>query len=163
MFIGADESLKIMRDSEECRAAALVKNQGRRVTVAGGEARDAGHPKRARTVTPGAPSGNGVFLSLLVCASRARALCFVYNLLLTGGHFAWPPIDTDPQLTWKWKIGELPAASSSVSGIKGICATSAASGVTPTPRATAASANSNLCGLGLGVVNQEVPSGKPSA
>jgi hypothetical protein len=85
MFIGADESLKIMRNSEETRgrAAALVKNQGRRVTVAGGEARDTGRPKRARNAALAAPpkDDNGVFLMLWVCASRPRALCLVYNLL----------------------------------------------------------------------------------
>ncbi|KAI9440990.1 hypothetical protein H4582DRAFT_1940796 [Lactarius indigo] len=124
MFIDVDESSKIMRSSEESRAAALVKNQRRRVTDPGGEAYYPGYPKRART--------------------------------------ACSPIATGTQrLTWRRKIGELPAASSSVSGIKGkgVCATSAASGVARTPRAAAAVANSNSCGPGLlGVVNQEVPS-----
>ncbi|KAH8993011.1 hypothetical protein EDB92DRAFT_522653 [Lactarius akahatsu] len=126
MFIDADESLKIMRSLEESRAAAL-ESQRRRVTVAGGEACDAGRLKRARTAAA-TTSDN---------SNR----------------------DTQTQLSRKRKIGELPAASSYVSGIKGkgVCATtSAASGVTRTPRAAA---NSNSCGLGLlGVVNQEVPS-----
>ncbi|KAI9448859.1 hypothetical protein BJY52DRAFT_295690 [Lactarius psammicola] len=130
MLIGVDESSKIMRSS---LAAALVQSRGRRVTVAGGEACDAGHPKRARRATSAAPSDDDD--------------------------------DTD-KLSWKRKIrpSELPAASSSVSGIKGkgVCATSAASGVTHIPRPTAPAANSNSCGPGLGVVNQEVPSGRPS-
>ncbi|KAN0135955.1 hypothetical protein V8E53_006116 [Lactarius tabidus] len=54
IFINADESSKIMKISEENRAAALVKN--RRVTVAGGEeARDTDHPKRAKRAAAAAP------------------------------------------------------------------------------------------------------------
>ncbi|KAH8997096.1 hypothetical protein EDB86DRAFT_924463 [Lactarius hatsudake] len=125
MFIDVDESSKIMRNSEESHAAALA-SQRRRVTVAGGEACEAGLPKRARTAAATTSDDSNR--------------------------------DTHIRFSRRRKIGALPAASSSVSGIKGkgVCATSAASGVTRTPRAAA---NSNSCGLGLlGVVNQEVPS-----
>ena len=81
-FIDADESLKIMRNSEESRAAAQVKNRGRRVTVAGGEARDVGHPKRARNAdtaaTPQDDEVDGVFLSFCVCARVEHARCILY-------------------------------------------------------------------------------------
>lgn len=65
MFLGADESSKIMRDS----SAALVKNRGRRVTVAGGEIRDPSHPKRAKKAT--ADDDNGVFFLFV----DVRELC----------------------------------------------------------------------------------------
>ncbi|KAH9166655.1 hypothetical protein EDB89DRAFT_192507 [Lactarius sanguifluus] len=125
MFIDVDEGMKIMRSSEESRSAAL-ESQRRRVTIAGGEVCDAGHPKRARTAAATTSDDSNR--------------------------------DTHAWFSRRRKIGELPAASSSVSGIKGkgVCATSAASGVTRVPRAAA---NSNSCGPGLlGVVNQEVPS-----
>jgi len=69
IFLDAEVGLKIMRNSEEIRAAALVKNQRRRVTVAGGEVRDAGNLKRGRraaTVTASQPD-DGKFLTLRLC------------------------------------------------------------------------------------------------
>jgi hypothetical protein len=68
-FIGADEGSKVMRNSEESRAGALVKNRGQRVTVVGGEARDAGHPKRTRNAAAAAPPP---------LRQRPTTVCFSY-------------------------------------------------------------------------------------
>lgn len=76
MLIDKDEGLRIMKISEESRAAALAKN--RRVTVAGGEARETDNPKRTKRAAAAALSDddNGVsFYSLCGSARVMRALC----------------------------------------------------------------------------------------
>jgi hypothetical protein len=156
MFINAEESSKIMRVLEEGRAAALVKN--RRVTVAGGEARDADHPKRAKWAAAAAPSVDDDGVSFCSFCGSARVVRALYVAVIANWRsLLCSPIDTDTQLTWKRKM---PVASSSVSGIKGkgVGATSAVCGVTGTPRTTVAAGNTN--GPGLGAIEQDLPAGK---
>ena len=162
MFLSADVSSKIMKDSEECRAAAL-KNRGRRVTTTGVEAHDPGHPKRMRNAAGPAPPqlDDGVFLSFSVCVSRTRCVLY-FNLLSTGVLFVWSPIDTDLQLTWKRKIREQPAASSSVSGIEGkdVGGTPAASDVTFTaPLGETAAPSGVISRVDAELVTMPPPSG----
>jgi hypothetical protein len=75
MVIDSDEGKKIMRICEERRATALVNN--RRVTVAGGKARETDHSKHAKgaPVTARSVDDNGVFsFSLCEYARVMRAL-----------------------------------------------------------------------------------------